>query len=70
MNSVALVILEDFIRPFRPLMGDQTAVKITKGLAVATGCVCFALVVIVANVQTILDVTITSYRLHDLKLNA
>jgi len=57
MNSVALVVLEDFIRPFRPNLTDQTAVRITKLMSVGIGLLCFAFVFLVANVQTILDVT-------------
>lgn len=57
LNSVALIVLEDFIRPFFPSIEDQTATKVTKGVAILFGCINFGMVLLVAQVQTILDVT-------------
>lgn len=59
MNSVALVVLEDFIKPFRPNLSDRTAVRITKGLALAVGIICFAAVFMISQVKTILDATLS-----------
>ena len=56
LNSVALIVLEDFIRPFFPLIEDHTATKITKGVAILFGCINFGMVLLVSQVQTILDV--------------
>jgi len=58
LNAVALLVLEDFIRPFLPNLEEWKAVRITKYLALATGCICFAAVFLVSNVDTILDVLI------------
>ncbi|XP_046643614.1 sodium-coupled monocarboxylate transporter 1-like [Daphnia pulicaria] len=59
LNSVALIVLEDFIRPFFPLIEDQTATKITKGVAILFGCINFGMVLLVSQVQTILDATLS-----------
>lgn len=56
LNSVALIVLEDFIRPFFPSIEDRTATKITKGVAILFGCINFGMVLLVAQVKTILDV--------------
>ncbi|XP_032776975.2 sodium-coupled monocarboxylate transporter 1 [Daphnia magna] len=59
LNSVALIVLEDFIRPFFPSIEDQTATKVTKGVAILFGCINFGMVLLVAQVQTILDATLS-----------
>lgn len=51
-----MVVLEDFIRPFRPELQEKNAVRITKIVSLAVGCICFANVFFVSNVRTILDV--------------
>ncbi len=58
---MALLVLEDFIRPFRPNLEESKAVRITKCIAFATGCVCFITVFLVANVESILDVRVPRY---------
>lgn len=54
---MALIVLEDFIRPFSPNLSDQTATNLTKGVALMFGCINFGMVVLVSQVQTILDVS-------------
>ena len=61
MNSVALVVLEDFIKPFRPNISDKSSVRITKILALVIGIVSFVSVFMVSSVKTILDATLTVY---------
>lgn len=58
---MALLVLEDFIRPFRPNLEESKAVRITKCVAFATGCICFIAVFLVANVESILDVRVLRY---------
>lgn len=56
LNSVALVVLEDFIRPHCPNLRDETATRITKGISIGFGVISFASVFIISKVKTILDV--------------
>ena len=56
MNAVALVVLEDFIRPFYVNLEEQTATRITKGVSLAVGCIGFGMVFVIAHVKTILEV--------------
>ena len=56
MNAMALVVLEDFIRPFFPALEERTATRITKGVSVAIGLIGFGMVFIIAHVRQILEV--------------
>jgi len=58
MNAVALVVYEDFIRPFFPNMPDQTATRLVKGVSLLFSGLSFSMVFLVAQVKTILDVSI------------
>ena len=57
LNSVALIILEDFIRPFFPLLEETTATKVTKGVAILFGCLNIGMIFLLSQVSTILEVT-------------
>ena len=59
LNAAALILMEDFVRPFRPDMSDVTATRIIKLLSVAFGAFCFAIVFLVANVKLILEVQLS-----------
>ncbi len=61
LNAVALVILEDFIRPFNPTLEEKTATRITKGISLAVGGVGIGLVFIISQVKTILEVQSSYY---------
>lgn len=56
MNAMALIVLEDFIRPFFPNLEERTATWITKGVSVLVGLMGFGMVFIIANVKQILEV--------------
>ncbi len=56
LSAVALVVLEDFIRPFHPALTEKSATLITKGVSFGVGCVGFGMVFLIAQVKTILDV--------------
>lgn len=56
LNAVALVILEDFVRPFYVTLKDSTATRITKGLSLLVGCIGFLVVFLIAHVKGILEV--------------
>jgi hypothetical protein len=61
MNAVALVVYEDFIRPYFPNMPDQTATRLVKGVSLLFSGLSFSMVFLVAQVKTILDVSILNY---------
>ena len=44
LNSIAAVILQDFIRPYKPSLSDKNATIITKGVSIALGAVAILLV--------------------------
>lgn len=57
LNSLAAIILEDFIRPFCCTnMDDARATKVSKVVAIVIGLVCFALVFVAAQLGDILQV--------------
>jgi Na+/proline symporter len=58
LNAVALVILEDFIRPVFPNMLDQTATRLVKAVSFVFGILSFSMVFLVSHIKTILDVCI------------
>lgn len=60
LNAVALVVLEDFIRPFFPAMKDQNATRVVKGVSLLFSCLSFSMFFLVAQVKTILDVNMIS----------
>ncbi len=57
LNASALIILEDFVRPFHPNLSEKLATKITKFVSVVFGCLGFGFVFAFSNVKTILDVS-------------
>ncbi|XP_046460580.1 sodium-coupled monocarboxylate transporter 1-like isoform X1 [Daphnia pulex] len=59
MNAVALVVYEDFIRPYFPNMPDQTATRLVKGVSLLFSGLSFSMVFLVAQVKTILDATVS-----------
>ena len=57
LNSLAAIILEDFVRPFCCTnMDDARATKVSKILAVVFGLICFALVFVAAQLGNVLQV--------------
>ena len=57
LNSLAAIILEDFVRPFCCTnMDDVRATKVSKFLAIFIGLFCFALVFIAAQLGNVLQV--------------
>lgn len=61
LNAVALVVLEDFVRPFYVTLEDNTATRITKGISLLVGCIGFLMVFLIAHVKGILEVNTESY---------
>ncbi|XP_046643004.1 sodium-coupled monocarboxylate transporter 1-like isoform X1 [Daphnia pulicaria] len=59
LNAVALVILEDFIRPVFPNMLDQTATRLVKAVSLVFGILSFSMVFLVSHIKTILDATLS-----------
>lgn len=58
LNAVALVVYEDFIRPFFPNMPDHTSTRLVKGVSLLFSGLSFSMVFLVAQVKTILDVSL------------
>ena len=56
MNGVALTILEDFIRPFYPSMTDESSTRVSKAISFSVGLLSYAMVYLLTNVETILEV--------------
>ncbi|KAI9564252.1 hypothetical protein GHT06_007990 [Daphnia sinensis] len=59
LNAVALVVYEDFVRPFFPNLPDQTATRLVKGVSLLFSGLSFSMVFLVAQVKTILDATVS-----------
>lgn len=59
LNSLSLVILEDLIRPFFPLMRDSKASLVTKVTVIIFGCVIFGMALFTSKLQISLDVRIS-----------
>lgn len=55
LNSLSLVILEDLIRPFFPLMRDSKASLVTKVTVIIFGCVIFGMALFTSKLQISLD---------------
>lgn len=56
--GVALTVLEDFVRPFFPNSTDGAATKVSKLISFEFDLISYALVFLVSNVKTILEVRI------------
>ncbi|XP_057371552.1 sodium-coupled monocarboxylate transporter 1-like isoform X2 [Daphnia carinata] len=59
LNAVALIVLEDFIRPVFPNMRERTATGVVKGVSFVFGVLSFSMVFVVAQIKTILDATLS-----------
>ncbi|XP_045025652.1 sodium-coupled monocarboxylate transporter 1 isoform X2 [Daphnia magna] len=59
LNAVALVVYEDFVRPFFPNLPDQMATRLVKGVSLLFSGLSFSMVFLVAQVKTILDATVS-----------
>lgn len=59
LNAIPLTILEDFVRPHFPAMPERSATTLSKVISLVFGLVCFALVFLVAQVDTILEATLS-----------
>lgn len=59
LNAVALIVLEDFIRPVFPNMRERTATRVVKGVSFVFGVLSFSMVFLVAQIKTILDATLS-----------
>lgn len=62
LNSLAAIILEDFVRPFCCTnMDDVRATKVSKFLAIFIGLFCFALVFIAAQLGNVLQAALSIF---------
>jgi len=62
LNSLAAIILEDFVRPFCCTnMDDARATKVSKILAVVFGLICFALVFVAAQLGNVLQAALSIF---------
>ena len=57
LNGVSLTMLEDFVRPCFPNLTDVASTRISKCIAFIVGLTAYALVYLVSNVETILEVS-------------
>jgi len=56
LNGVSLTMLEDFVRPCFPNLSDVASTRISKSISLIVGLTAYALVFLVSNVETILEV--------------
>ena len=57
-NGIALTMLEDFVRPCFPNLSDVASTRISKSISLIVGLTAYALVFLVSNVETILEVNL------------
>ena len=55
-NGVALIVLEDFVRPFAPNLNDASATWMCKGISFGFGLIGYLMVFPVSNVKAIFEV--------------
>lgn len=63
LNGLALTILEDFVRPWHPKLSDASSTRISKAISFGMGLTAYALVFLVSNAETIVDVCL-GFNLH------
>ncbi|XP_045030203.1 sodium-coupled monocarboxylate transporter 1 isoform X2 [Daphnia magna] len=62
LNSLAAICLEDFVKPFCCVgMSDERATKVSKGLAIGFGFLCFGLVFVASQLGNILEAALSIF---------
>ena len=56
LNGLALTILEDFVRPCYPQLTDANSTRVSKAISFSMGLTAYAMVFLLSNVETILEV--------------
>lgn len=66
LSAIGLIILEDFVRPFRPNLSDLNATRCTKLITVIFAAMIAGAVFIVASVKTLSDVSLLYKNTHEI----